>query len=147
MGRWCSGDIEHKFWFGIQPSDASWLGGDREIAVAKEISDDEEVEDTLVRPDEMKEEDWKNAYAEEYVFTHSNMLVGELKERIERLNKILKAKSLEEVSLNTDIDRLENIPYDDFPEKELLLMAEVSLGLKIYQCVEGQGYCAFTAEF
>ena len=119
MGRYTSGDIDHKFWFGIQSSDAaSKFGG------------------------EMSQSYIQYAYGDMEDFN------------IETLDALIK-------TFNTDFDEKvdKTINPDWFYEwynnkiKEQVvsdsaaeLIADVQLGITIYQCILEEGYCCFEAE-
>ena len=47
MGRYYSGDIEGKWWFGVQPSDVPIRFGGSESHISYEISNDNEFEETM----------------------------------------------------------------------------------------------------
>jgi len=119
MGRYIDGDISHKFWFGTQSSDAaSQFGGEME-----------------------------NCYIPYYYEDMSEFDVELLEELIEELNE----KYDESITLETDPEYLYG--YNHPNEKEWWekvnddrLVADVQLGLRIYQHIKEHGSCEFQAE-
>ena len=123
MGRWCSGSIEHKFWVGIQSSDAA----DRFGVIGHQ-------------PEEL------------YYHFDKDSLPGikeELKNIEDRLgnNLVLLNKFFEENTSYTDEKLAEYLNVDEKEAKNLLSeYADYDLGLKIADAVETDGMCEFTAE-
>lgn len=123
MGRYYSGDIEGKFWFGIQDSnDASFFGG-------------QESEPNYIN----------------YYFEDSDL--ESIKGGIEKCNTALgenKNKLAEFFNLNrayTDESLAKYLKTSQKKTKELLeWYARLSLGNKILACVEKNGSCSFEAE-
>ena len=123
MGRWCSGSIDHKFWVGIQSSDAADRFGV-----------------TGHQPEELY-----------YHFDQESLsdIYQELKDIRDKLgnNLILLHKFFEENDsysnekvaeyLNVEPGGIQNILKD---------YADYELGLKIADAVETTGQCEFTAE-
>ena len=123
MGRWCSGSIDHKFWVGIQSSDAADRFGV-----------------TGHQPEEL------------YYYFDEDSLPGikqELKNIEDKLgnNLVLMNKFFEENTSYTDEKLAEYLNVDEKEAKNLLSeYADYDLGLKIADAVETDGQCEFTAE-
>lgn len=108
MGRYISGDIESKFWFGVQPSNAaSQFGG------------------------ELKE-----PYCIEYYY--SDIEEFEL-DHLEELIKKANTNYNKHFNLKTNPDDLNGIAAD-------VLLADIQLGLLIYQHLLEHGEICFKAE-
>jgi hypothetical protein len=110
MGRYYSGDIEGKFWLGVQPSDdAEQFGAVEGTAVTYHVEDR-----------------------------------GECRERLEELFKQLDRP----VNLKMSSDKARDLADRDGDQSDERqgLYASLELGLKIYQCIERNGYCTFEAE-
>ena len=123
MGRWCSGSIDHKFWFAVQSSDAA----DRFGVIGHQ-------------PEEL------------YYHFDEDSLPGikqELKSIEEFLgdNLALINKFFEENTSYTDEKLAEYLNVDLSVAKQLLSeYADYELGLKIEEAVETDGQCEFTAQ-
>ena len=123
MGRWCSGSIDHKFWFAVQSSDAADRFGV-----------------TGHQPEEL------------YYYFDEDSLPGikqELKNIEDKLgnNLALMNKFFEENTSYTDEKLAEYLNVDEKEAKNLLSeYADYELGLKIAEAVETDGMCEFTAE-
>ena len=123
MGRWCSGSIDHKFWVGIQSSDAADRFGvtghqpeelyyhfneDSLPGIKQELSNIEaKLGNNLILLHKFFEEN--DSYADEKVAEH----------------------------LNVEPNAIQNILKD---------YADYELGLKIAEAVRTTGQCEFTAE-
>ena len=123
MGRWCSGSIDHKFWVGIQSSDAADRFGV-----------------TGHQPEELY-----------YYFDEKDLpgIKQELKNIEDKLgnNLVLMNKFFEENTSYTDEKLAEYLNVDEKEAKNLLSeYADYDLGLKIADAVETDGMCEFTAE-
>ena len=123
MGRWCSGSIDHKFWVGIQSSDAA----DR-FGVSGQ------------QPQELY-----------YYFDEKDLpgIKQELKNIEDKLgnNLVLMNKFFEENTSYTDEKLAEYLNVDEKEAKNILSeYADYELGLKIADAVETTGQCEFTAE-
>ena len=123
MGRWCSGSIDHKFWVGIQSSDAADRFGV-----------------TGHQPEELYyqfgEEDLPGIYQE---LSNIATNLGS--------NLILLHKFFEENDSYSDEKLAEYLKVDQDEAKNLLSeYADYELGLKIANAVETDGMCEFTAE-
>ena len=123
MGRWCSGSIDHKFWFAVQSSDAADRFGV-----------------TGHQPEEL------------YYYFDEESLPGikqELKDIRDKLgnNLILLHKFFEENDSYSDEKVAEYLNVEpDAIQKILKDYADYELGLKIADAVETTGQCEFTAE-
>ena len=123
MGRWCNGSIDHKFWVGIQSSDAADRFGV-----------------TGHQPEELyyyfDKEDLPGIYEE------LSNIKDNLGSNLILLHEFFKENdsySDEKVSkyLNVELDVVQKILKD---------YADYELGLKIADAVETTGQCEFTAE-
>ena len=123
MGRWCSGSIDHKFWVGIQSSDAA----DRFGVIGHQ-------------PQELY-----------YYFDQEDLpgIKQELKNIEDKLgnNLVLMNKFFEENTSYTDEKLAEYLNVDEKEAKNILSeYADYELGLKIADAIETTGQCEFTAE-
>lgn len=127
MGRYYSGDIEGKFWFGVQPSDdATFFGAS------------------------CTEPSYLECYADDLDAAKKGVKaclkqLGDHKARLDTFFKSVEfyndEKIIEHYKSNYQIDVTEN------DIRELLTWyARLKLGKKIVDCIEGQGHCSFTAE-
>ena len=124
MGRYTSGDIEHKFWFAVQNSDAADRFGV-----------------TGVEPSELY-----------YYFDEGNLddVEAELKVIKKQLgtyrtkmNKFFKSNQW-----YTDEDLVKHLDIPEDKVKKLLKdYADYELGMKIRECILVNGCCEFTAEY
>ena len=124
MGRWCSGSIDHKFWVGIQSSDAADRFGV-----------------TGHQPEELYyqfgEEDLPRIYEE---LSNIATNLGS--------NLILLHKFFEENDSYSDEKVAEYLNVEqDVVQKLVKDYADYELGLKIAEAVQTTGQCEFTAEF
>lgn len=132
MGRYYNGDIDGKFWFGVQSStDADFFGvkGQEPNYIEYYFGGDEEdimkVKDGITQCEKElgnREEQWEQFCKDEDGYNDTI------------LKKYWKEKYNEELS--------------DKPETDLKLewIARVRLGRKILKCLEETGECNFTAE-
>ena len=123
MGRWCSGSIDHKFWVGIQSSDAADRFGV-----------------TGHQPEEL------------YYHFDKDSLPG-IKQELSNIatnlgsNLILLHKFFEENDSYSDEKVAEYLNVEqDAMQKILKDYADYELGLKIAEAVRTTGQCEFTAE-
>ena len=123
MGRWCSGSIDHKFWVGIQSSDAADRFGV-----------------TGHQPEELY-----------YHFDEDSL--PRIKQELSNIatnlgsNLILLHKFFEENDSYADEKVAEYLKvHPDAIQKILKDYADYELGLKIADAVETDGMCEFTAE-
>ena len=123
MGRWCSGDIDHKLWFAVQDSDAADRFGV-----------------TGHQPQELY-----------YHFDQESLpdIYQELKDIRDKLGSklVLLHKFFEENDSYSDEKVAEYLNVEpDAIQKILKDYADYELGLKIADAVETTGQCEFTAE-
>ena len=123
MGRWCSGSIDHKFWVGIQSSNAADRFGV-----------------TGHQPEELYycfgEEDLPGIYEE----------LSNIKDNLGS-NLILLHKFFEENDSYSDEKVAEYLNVEqDVVQKLVKDYADYELGLKIAEAVRTTGQCEFTAE-
>ena len=128
MGRYYNGDIEGKFWFAVQSSDApSRFGG--HIYEPNYINYEFEEEHLKEIEEEIKN-------IEDYLGQDKKLLDKFFKENNgyndEMLSTFFKENNREEM-------------IDDIP-KLLNEYADLGLGKQIRNCVKEQGYCNFEAE-
>ncbi len=118
MGRYYSGDIEGKFWFALQSSDAaSRFGG-------------EELEPSYIQY-YFSEDDLEGVEAEIQVILDT---IGEKKDLLDKFfeeNNGYTDKQIEELGVSKD---------------ELSDYADLGLGIKIRDCIKENGECSFEAE-
>ena len=124
MGRWCSGDIDHKLWFAVQSSDAA----DRFGVIGHQ-------------PEEL------------YYHFDEDSLPG-IKQELSNIatnlgsNLILLHKFFEEDDSYSDEKVAEYLKVDPDDIQNILKdYADYELGLKIADAVQTNGQCEFTAEF
>ena len=127
MGRYYSGDIEGKFWFGVQSSDdAVHFGAEEQEPnhINYYINDIEQVEAGLkATRDELGiDEQRLNEYFDKHHSYNDEILI---KYYIENYGVVITANEL---------------------NQKLELLARLDLGEKIYAVVKEQGDCSFTAE-
>ena len=123
MGRWCNGSIDHKFWVGIQSSDAADRFGVKGH-----------------QPEELY-----------YHFDTDSLpdIYQELKDIRDKLgnNLILLHKFFEENDSYADEKVAEYLNVEPNAIQNLLSeYADYELGLKIAEAVQTTGQCEFTAE-
>ena len=123
MGRWCSGSIDHKFWFAVQSSDAA----DRFGVIGHQ-------------PQELY-----------YYFDQEDLpgIKQELKNIEDKLgnNLVLMNKFFEENTSYTDEKLAEYLNVEPGGIQNILKdYADYDLGLKIAEAVQTTGQCEFTAE-
>lgn len=128
MGRYCFGDIEHKFWFGIQSSDAPERFGcydDSNSCIHYSITKDE-IQEVKNELDAIRENVKKkfNIDIDKAFEWYNN---GDVEDH-RSLNEYVGLKKQEEI----------NEFYSEF--------ADFELGTKIYKCLLENGECNFVAE-
>ena len=127
MGRYYSGDIEGKFWFGVQSSDdAEFFGGF--------ASEPNEIDYTFTE-DDLRTIDQGIAKC--------LVQLGDNKAKLEAFFKENATYNDAQVG-----DHL-GLPHDDYDKAArgvLEWYARLELGEKILACVKERGECAFTAE-
>ena len=129
MGRYYQGDIEGKFWFGVQSSDDANNFGGSEI----ELQDDGEVMELEYF---FNKEDLESI--NEGIQTCITDL-GEFKVRLDEFFADSRGYNPDELAKHLEITT----------EKYSIIMesyARLKLGEKIKKCVEEKGECNFTAE-
>ena len=118
MGRYYQGDIEGKFWFALQSSDAaSRFGGEEFYPQFIEYYFGEEHLDAV----------------NEEINNIQESLGDKIKviEDFFKINQTYNDESLEAIGITQDI-------LKDY--------ADLGMGIKIRDCIEGSGSCAFQAE-
>jgi len=135
MGRYYNGDINGKFYFGVQSSnDASFFGGSEcEPNYIEYYFDSNDLEDIENGIKECKEE------------------LGELKQQIDKFfndvngynDKIIADYWLKEFGV--DLEYKDGV-YDMEKKIKLEWYARLELGEKILKCVKDNGECTFEAE-
>lgn len=123
MGRYILGDVDHKLWFTVQPSDAA----DRFGVTGKQP-------ETL--------EYW---FREE----HLESVEDEINSIIESLGKYkdLLDKFFNEKYTYNDEQLSDYLQIDEKETKKLLReYADLELGIKIRDCIKENGECSFSAE-
>jgi hypothetical protein len=141
MGRYYSGDIEGKLWFGVQSSDdAEFFGSEAEPLYVE--GDDEEFDD---------DDDEKEPYAFYFNFSSDCLEdindgigvcldeLGEFKDKFDLYFNENETYNDEKLSLATGCT-IENV------KKLLEYYARLELGMKIKNCVVETGQCCFEAE-
>ena len=118
MGRYYSGDIEGKFWFALQDSNAA----DRFGSIGTEPE-----------------------YLNYYYFTEH---LPKVEEEIDRIEKALgdKLQVIEDFFKVHDGYNDEMLNKAGITKAELREYADLRLGKKIRDCIKEQGACIFTAE-
>lgn len=124
MGRYYSGDINGKFWFGVQSSDdASFFGGT-------------ECEPSYIEYSFSKANDWQS------VIDGLNKCVKELGDYREQLDTFFRTHdSYSDQELATYLGLTE-----EETKEKLMWYARLELGKKIKDCLQEQEYCNFEAE-
>jgi hypothetical protein len=119
MGRYFFGDIEGKFWFGVQPSNA-----------ASRFSADAECEPSYI----------------EYYFDEGN--IEEVKEELQRIEEILgeNLQKIEDFFAERNGYADSELAEAGITDWMLREYADYKLGKKIEECIEREGQCQFSAE-
>ena len=123
MGRDISGDVDHKLWFAVQPSDAADRFGV-----------------TGYQPETL-----------EYWFREEDLesVEDEINSIIESLGKYkdLLDKFFNENNAYNDKQLSDHLQVDEKETEELLRdYADLELGIKIRDCIKENGECSFSAE-
>ena len=138
MGRYYSGDIEGKFWFGVQGSDdAIHFGGTADYIDGEgEVVDEDEQDEAVEMYFHFGQEDVES------IKEGIQKCLDELGENHEKIEKFFDERD----SYNDEI--LANALETSVPKTRSLLehYARLGLGLKIENCVGENGECNFTAE-
>jgi hypothetical protein len=118
MGRYYSGDIEGKFWFGVQASNAADRFGQRgyEPSYIEYYYDDDNLDE---------------------VEAEIKRIENELGDKLAALDKFFS----ERYSYSDDELTAIGIDHHDIEE-----YADLGLGRKIRDCIKKNGVCSFTAE-
>jgi hypothetical protein len=127
MGRYYNGDIEGKFWFGVQSSDDAVNFGAVETEpnyIDYYVDNLEAVEEGLkeARDELGVDEQRLNGFFEKHDSYNDQMIIKYYKETFD--------EDITERQLNS----------------KLTLLARLDLGEKIYKVVKENGYCSFSAE-
>ena len=128
MGRYYDGDIEGKFWFGVQSSDDAEFFGAKErepMFVEYGVEDIEEVDKGL------------------------DMCILNLGANKERLDKFFDSCDHgynDEMIIKYYKDKVKLTIDEDFVRKMLIWYARLDLGEKIKKCMVEKGFCEFRAE-
>ena len=124
MGRYYSGDIQGKFWFGVQSSDCADRFGvtGYQPEVLEYSFDEDNLEDINEELSKIKEYLGDNLYKLDLFFREARGYT------FEELGKYL------------------NIVKEEEVKKVLSEYADYKMGLEIKECVETNKYCDFTAE-
>jgi hypothetical protein len=128
MGRYYDGDIEGKFWFGVQSSDDAEFFGAKErepMFVEYGVEDMAEVDKGL------------------------DMCILNLGANKERLDKFFDSCDHgynDEMIIKYYKDKVKLTIDEDFVRKMLIWYARLDLGEKIKKCMVEKGFCEFRAE-
>jgi len=119
MGRYYNGDINGKFWFGVQPSNAP-----------SRFSEYAECEPSCI----------------DYYFNEQH--IDEVKEELKRIEEVL-GENLHKIdNFFSERDMYTDSELDAIGIKDWMLReyADYKLGKKIEECIEREGQCQFSAE-
>jgi hypothetical protein len=119
MGRYYNGDIEGKFWFGVQSSTAPERFGCSEI--------EKNSIDYYIDSDSKDE-----------IFEELSIIKKKLGDNLQKFDDFFGVDGRsynDEMLLEAGLDPALLEDYADY-----------GLGMKIFKCVEEQGFCEFTAE-
>ena len=123
MGRDISGDIDHRLWFAVQPSDAADRFGV-----------------TGYQPETL--EYWFQEEDLESVEDEINSIINSLGKYKDLLDKFFDENS----GYNTQ-NLSDHLQVDEKETKKLLReYADLKLGIKIRDCIKENGECSFSAE-
>ena len=128
MGRYYNGDIEGKFWFGVQSSDDGEFFGARELEplyVTYIVEDIKEVEDGL---------------------DMCILNLGANKKRLDEFFDSCEHGYNDEMIIKWYKDKHKLTIDEGFVSKMLTWYARLDLGEKIKKCMVENDYCEFTAE-
>lgn len=144
MGRYYNGDIEGKFWFGIQDSrDASYFGGIETL-----VQDEEGEEEVFASHYLFKKEDLESIQKE---LDKSIVFLGEIKEKLDQFFAERNSYSDKDLVLYLDLVNESNdigsAEATILTKAYLMVYARYGLGLKIKACVEETGVCDFVADW
>ena len=123
MGRHISGDVDHKLWFAVQPSDAADRFGV-----------------TGYQPETL--EYWFREEDLESVEDEINSIIKSLGKYKDLLDKFFN-----ENNAYNDEQLSDHLQVDEKEIEELLRdYADLELGIKIRDCIKENGECSFSAE-
>jgi hypothetical protein len=128
MGRYYNGDIEGKFWFGVQSSDDGEFFGARELEpnyVTYIVEDIKEVEEGL---------------------DMCILNLGANKKRLDEFFDSCEHGYNDEMIIKWYKDKHKLTIDEGFVSKMLTWYARLDLGEKIKKCMVENDYCEFTAE-
>lgn len=128
MGRYYNGDIEGKFWFGVQSSDDGEFFGARELEpnyITYLVEDIKEVEEGLEKCKKM---------------------LGEDKKRLDDFWESLEHGYNDEMIIDWYMKKYNKLINNDMVKTMLEWYARLDLGEKIHKCMVENDYCEFTAE-
>jgi hypothetical protein len=128
MGRYYDGDIEGKFWFGVQSSDDAEFFGAKErepMFVEYGVEDIEEVDKGL---------------------DMCILNLGANKERLDKFFDLCEHGYNDEMLIKYYKDKVKLTIDEDFVRKMLIWYARLDLGEKIKKCMVEKGFCEFRAE-
>lgn len=128
MGRYYSGDIEGKFWFGVQSSDDGEFFGARELepmSITYQVEDIKEVEDGLEK---------------------CKKKLGENKRLLDEFFDSLEHGYNEEMIISWYKNKHELTITENYVRGILEWYARLDLGEKIHKCMLEHGFCEFNAE-
>lgn len=137
MGRYYSGDIKGKFWFGVQSSDDAEFFG---------------VEGRELYGSDEDEENEANAFGAEYAFTEAELV--DVEEGLEICRNELGEwrVGLDEFFEKNELYNEEELAVhmqstEEVVRQKLKWYARLILGEKIHQCIIDNGSCTFEAEY
>ena len=138
MGRYYSGDIEGKFWFGVQGSDdAIHFGGTYDyIDGDGEVLEDDDIDEAVEMYFHFGQEDVESIREGIQECLES---LGENHEKVEKFFEERDSYNDEELAKNLGVSVLKT-------RSILEQYARLQLGLKIENCVGEKGECNFSAE-
>ena len=123
MGKYISGDLDHKLWFAVQPSDAADRFGV-----------------TGYQPETL--EYWFREEDLESVEDEINSIINSLGKYKDLLDKFFN-----ENNAYNDEQLSDHLQVDEKEIEELLRdYADLELGIKIRDCIKENGECSFSAE-
>jgi hypothetical protein len=128
MGRYYDGDIEGKFWFGVQSSDDAEFFGAKErepMFVEYGVEDMAEVDRGL---------------------DMCILNLGANKERLDKFFDSCEHGYNDEMLIKYYKDKVKLIIDEGFVRKMLIWYARLELGEKIKKCMVEKGFCEFRAE-
>ena len=128
MGRYYNGDIEGKFWFGVQSSDDGEFFGARELEplyVTYIVEDIAEVDKGL---------------------DMCILALGINKKRLDEFFESCEHGYNDDMIIKHYKDKLKLTIDEGFVSKMLTWYARLDLGEKIKKCMVENNYCEFTAE-